>query len=228
VLLLVSLTTHHYNSAVMLDWSLVLAIATFSLAGAAFWAIWQNYIFRKEDRELQVKVKVLDEVTEWARKARETILDSLAEYWTYQKEVRSSLIAEEANLQAQLKTLKSRQGTAKNKAELIKLEKELEILRGERLTEDDYKVRVLSLLKDVMAEHDFLMKMADQFGEGFQLSIQRVDQSLSKVIARQYPDSELHPDQSLISECTSALNQLALDATSIKSLLLRYGSKLKL
>ena len=47
----------------MSDWSLFLAIATFSLAAAAFWVIWQNYNFRREDR----KSKSLNEIRDWAR-----------------------------------------------------------------------------------------------------------------------------------------------------------------
>lgn len=68
-LLLVSYTLHHYNSAMMLDWALVLAIATFSLAGAAFWAIWQNYSFRKKDRKRLIKERALITVRNWANDA---------------------------------------------------------------------------------------------------------------------------------------------------------------
>ena len=39
----------------MLDWSPILAIATFALAGAAFGAIWQNYRIRKEDKDFNIK-----------------------------------------------------------------------------------------------------------------------------------------------------------------------------
>ena len=46
----------------MLDWSLPLAIATGSLAAAAFWAIWQNYRFRRQER----KERLLNEIIEWA------------------------------------------------------------------------------------------------------------------------------------------------------------------
>lgn len=40
--------------------------ATFLLAIAAFWAIWQNYIFRKEDRERDFKRRSLKEINDWA------------------------------------------------------------------------------------------------------------------------------------------------------------------
>ena len=46
----------------MLDWSLPLAIATGSLAGAAFWSIWQNYSLHKRER----KERLLNEIIEWA------------------------------------------------------------------------------------------------------------------------------------------------------------------
>ncbi|MBI4188188.1 MAG: hypothetical protein HY529_03165 [Chloroflexi bacterium] len=42
--------------------TLILAIATFLLAGAAFWSIWQNYKFRERDR----KERLLNEIIEWA------------------------------------------------------------------------------------------------------------------------------------------------------------------
>jgi hypothetical protein len=46
----------------MLDWSLPLAIATGSLAAAAFWAIWQNYQLHKRER----RERLLNEIIEWA------------------------------------------------------------------------------------------------------------------------------------------------------------------
>ena len=47
---------------VMLDWSLPLAIATFSLAGAAFWAIWQTRGIQKSEK----RQRLLSEIIEWA------------------------------------------------------------------------------------------------------------------------------------------------------------------
>ena len=44
------------------NWLAVSALATLILAIAAFWAIWQNYSFRKEDR----KVSSLKEIRDWA------------------------------------------------------------------------------------------------------------------------------------------------------------------
>ena len=45
------------------NWLAIGAGATFLLALAAFWAIWQNYRFRKEDR----KYKSLDDIRNWAK-----------------------------------------------------------------------------------------------------------------------------------------------------------------
>ena len=48
-----------------MDTDTLLAIsagATFLLALAAFWAIWQNYSFRKKDRELDLANQKLDEI----------------------------------------------------------------------------------------------------------------------------------------------------------------------
>ena len=47
-------------------WLAISAGATFLLALAAFWAIWQNYSFRKKDRELNIKLETLDEIRNWA------------------------------------------------------------------------------------------------------------------------------------------------------------------
>ena len=46
----------------MSDWSLFLAIATFSLAGAAFWAIWQTHGIQKSEKAQ----RLLNEVIEWS------------------------------------------------------------------------------------------------------------------------------------------------------------------
>lgn len=48
-------------------WLAISAGATFLLALAAFWAIWQNYRFRKQDRELNIKSQALDEICNWAK-----------------------------------------------------------------------------------------------------------------------------------------------------------------
>ncbi len=43
--------------------------ATFLLALAAFWAIWQNYRIRDKDRKLNFRLRLLDEVRDWAHEA---------------------------------------------------------------------------------------------------------------------------------------------------------------
>ncbi len=56
-----------------MDTETLLAIsagATFLLALAAFWAIWQNYRFRKEDRERERRVRSASELYGWADEAR--------------------------------------------------------------------------------------------------------------------------------------------------------------
>ena len=42
--------------------TLILAAVTFFLAVAAFWSIWQNYVFRKKDK----KDRLLSDIIEWA------------------------------------------------------------------------------------------------------------------------------------------------------------------
>jgi len=39
--------------------------ATLLLALGAFWAIWQNYIFRKEERNFRLKTVALDNIHKW-------------------------------------------------------------------------------------------------------------------------------------------------------------------
>jgi hypothetical protein len=52
------------------EWAVPLSAgATFLLAIAAFWAIWQNYSFRKKDRRLGFQIDVLNEVRNWAVEA---------------------------------------------------------------------------------------------------------------------------------------------------------------
>lgn len=50
-----------------LDGTLLLAIATFVLAGGAFGAIWQTYRLQEKDRQLHFRLRLLDEVQDWAR-----------------------------------------------------------------------------------------------------------------------------------------------------------------
>jgi DNA-binding transcriptional MerR regulator len=208
--------------------TLLLACATFLLAVAAFWSIWQNYTFRKEEKEIGIKLRNIREIVNWARKARETILNSLTESLTYQKEVQSNLTQQRANLEAQKKIFVSEKRTKANNEEIIKLEKELDILEGQRLSSNDYKVRVMIIIKDIINEFEFIKTISYQFGQGIQPSIQRVNQELVKLIEVLDSDIEKYPDKSLITECFSALNQLVLESNAIEALLIKLGLKLKL
>ena len=54
----------------LIEWAVPLSAgATFLLAIAAFWAIWQNYSFRKKDRSLGFQIDVLNEVRNWTAEA---------------------------------------------------------------------------------------------------------------------------------------------------------------
>jgi len=50
------------------------ALATFILAIAAFWAIRQNYSFRRKEK----KERLLNEIIEWAEDIRRSSLESIA------------------------------------------------------------------------------------------------------------------------------------------------------
>ena len=52
------------------EWAIVISGgATFLLALAAFWAIWQNYNFRKRDRKRLIKERALTIVRNWVKDA---------------------------------------------------------------------------------------------------------------------------------------------------------------
>jgi len=58
------------------EWALPLSAgATFLLALAAFWAILQNYLIRKKEREWSFKVQALDEINEWANNLLQAIMN---------------------------------------------------------------------------------------------------------------------------------------------------------
>ena len=52
------------------EWAIPLSAGvTLLLAIAAFWAIWQNYSFRKEDREREHRVRSSEELYKWAEES---------------------------------------------------------------------------------------------------------------------------------------------------------------
>ncbi len=63
-----------YNNGMPADWIKEWAIvigagATFILATVAFWAIWQNYTFRKVDRKRELIVRASNELCRWTDEA---------------------------------------------------------------------------------------------------------------------------------------------------------------
>ena len=54
--------------------------ATFLLALAAFWAIWQNYRFRKKDRERLRKERAATELYKWGEEAQRLFYLSYHQY----------------------------------------------------------------------------------------------------------------------------------------------------
>ena len=55
-------------------WLAISAGATFLLALAAFWAIWQNYKFRKYDIDKEAIDKSLERIRQWAEKSLEELV----------------------------------------------------------------------------------------------------------------------------------------------------------
>ena len=58
------------------------------LAIAAFWAIWQNYSFRKEDRKRERRVRSADELCGWVEEARRLLYSP---YYDRKDEINSGL-----------------------------------------------------------------------------------------------------------------------------------------
>jgi hypothetical protein len=218
------------------DWTLIgSASATFLLATAAFVSIWQNYALRREDRELNFKLRCLDEIIEWTHKTPLAILNSLEEYGTYQEKIRTNLAAQVANREAQ-ERIKEAEARTSEKAELLNLSAELTTLeRGLKeledqcVTEDYIKLRVLGTLKEAVTEYDFLKREAGRFGQALQTSINVVEPSLRKIVELFSSDSlsgsHLNDLYECWSGCVSGLNDLALKATSMKSLLISHDAK---
>ena len=67
--------------------TLILAIATFLLACAAFYNIWQNYRHRSEDKELNFKSKSLDEIYEWANSLYHAVVSSSSPDFNHKMEI---------------------------------------------------------------------------------------------------------------------------------------------
>ena len=101
--------------------TLLLAIFTCLLAIAAFCAIWQNHRFRKEEKELNRKVQALDEIIEWARKARDAIWDFVKEYEIYLQQLSITASAQITNLEAQNRNWLAQYNT-KSKEEFVPIE----------------------------------------------------------------------------------------------------------
>lgn len=214
--------------------------ATLLLALAAFWAIWQNYTFRKEDRELHFKLKALDDIIDWAHKTRITIVNSLSEWQRYQSDRGSNLQAQSANLEAQLNIQEAKLRTTE-KTELVDLDKELrslsqelKILEGEQLTENDIRVNMISMLAETASEYEFLQRTTHQFGKIFQILIEKIgdilEQTVESLSSGKYEDEKpfFREYGQAVKELGTLLGRLSLEAFALKSLLLKYGSKLKL
>lgn len=229
-----------YNSGMGTEtWLAISAGATFLLAMAASWAIWQNYTFRKEDRELNFKLMTLDNIIEWARKTRAIIANSLSEMLRYQSDIGSNLQAQQANLEAQLR-IKEALLESTGKLESIDLEKELRSLSQElknleskQLTQDDIRVRVMSMLAEAASEYEFVLRTVHRFGEILQTAVELTGDALEQMIdslsSGKYKDEKaLEEYGKAAKKCGTLLGGLSLEAFSLKSLLLKYGSKLKL
>ncbi len=78
-----------YNEGMSTEtWLAISTATTFLLALAAFWAIWQNYSFRKEDRKRERRVRSADELCGWVEKARRLFYSP---YYDRKDEINSGL-----------------------------------------------------------------------------------------------------------------------------------------
>ena len=78
-----------YNGGMTTDnWLAISAGVTLLLALAAFWAIWQNYSFRKEDRKRERRVRSADGLCGWVEEARRLLY---LPYYDRKDEINSGL-----------------------------------------------------------------------------------------------------------------------------------------
>lgn len=222
---------------------LPLAIATGSLAAAAFWVIWQSYTFRKEDKELSIKIQKIERIISWAYQFRQVILALMDEWAKSLQEQRHYLAMLNVNLEAQVTNGKA-QKKATDSRELANLKRELRELKRQKaelelknkyVSEHDYLfTKMLPIIGTTLSEYDALEPIADEFGKDFRDLFGKSRKSLERVIKWQESMSDLHGETELrkqieiIGKDLELINFLCSSANSIKSLLLRYGSKLKL
>lgn len=84
-----------YNSGMNSYWPLYISAGiTFLLALAAFWTIWQNYRFRKEDKQRERSARAVDELCRWTD---ETLRLFYLPYNSNKEEIHKGLI-EKMNL----------------------------------------------------------------------------------------------------------------------------------
>ena len=71
------------------EWAIPLSAGvTLLLAIAAFWAIWQNYSFRREDRKRERRVRSADELCGWIEEGRKLLYSP---YYEHKDEINSGL-----------------------------------------------------------------------------------------------------------------------------------------
>ena len=217
--------------------------ATFLLALAAFWAIWQTYSFRKETKELSIKIQKIDRIISWAYEVRQVILTLMDEWVKYLQEQGHYLAMLNVNLEAQL-TNREAQKKATDSQELTNLKRELRELKREEaevelknkyISEHGYLfIKMLPIIGTTSAEYEVLEPIADEFGKDFRDLFEKSGKSLERVIKWQESIKDLHGETELrkqieiLGKDLELINFLCSSANSIKSLLLRYGSELKL
>ena len=188
------------------NWLAISAGATFLLALAAFWAIWQNYILRKEDRDLGIKIQKIDRIISLAYQVRQVILALMDEWAKSQKEQRHYLAMLGVNLKAQVTNGKA-QKKATDSQELANLKRELRELKRQEaelelknkyVSEHDYLfTKMLPIIGTTSSEYDALESIADEFGKDFRDLFEKSRKSLERVIKWQESISDLHGETEL-------------------------------
>ena len=220
-----------------MDTETLLAIsggATFLLAIAAFWAIWQTYRIRKEDKELSVKIRDIEKIISWANMTREAYLASMDEYVKYVRDEKYHLKAEKTNLETQARNLEAQKATTDRqelrdlKRELRELQKEQADLQNKDVSELDYLFpKLFSIFSQAAAEFEALMPIAEGFGKDFKGLFDQTEEMLAKMV--ECLESRKDFAHELVKyENLRLINFFCSNADAIRSLLIRHGSKLKL
>lgn len=224
--------------------TLALAIATFLLALAAGASIYLNYIFRREDRNLNHKLSMVDEIIEWVLRIRETLFSILLEITEFLSEYNRTLNNQIRNIEEQKKISERRSKALENLDDALKkmpdiqtrlqarrmitenddfflrdLERELRDLKQKELSKDYIYGKMWNMLSILEIKYDLFVEMASELGGEIEKVFPEIRNELDK--ASDSLKSNKKPDN--LQECFNKLDQLYLECFKLKISLTKRG-----